>query len=61
MRSGTADVKMQGGDMNQYLIDLLIPITTRMGAIEDFLTDGGHPAPPPPEPIVAAPIREQEC
>jgi len=37
-----------------------------MGAIEDFLANGGHPTPPPPEPLVVlmatvvAPIEKRE-
>jgi len=31
-----------------------------MGAIKDFLANGGHPTPSPPEPPVVVPIGEQE-
>jgi len=48
------------GHAPQYLIDLLTPIMVRMGSIEDFLTNGGHLALPPPEPPIVPPIREQE-
>ena len=61
MRSRTTnDPNAEEGRELQYLIDLLTPLTKRMGAIKDVLAGGGHSTPPPPETIAIIPIGKQE-
>jgi len=59
MRSDTIDDHdAQRGHALQYLIDLLTLLTTRMGVIEDFMANRGHPHLPPP---VIALIEEERA
>ena len=56
--SGTVDDRnAKRGHAPLSLIDLAL-ITARTGAIEDFLVNGDHQAPPLPKPPAVAPTRE---
>lgn len=57
----------EAGEAPQYLIDLLAPLTARMGAIEEMMARGGAPTlparepPVPPAVPVATPVGEHEA